>query len=853
MSQQLELGNGSLEARLGQVADEFTDRINRGERPVVEDYARRYPELADILRQVLPALQVLEPCSLPGGPSLAQAAGEVLVSGCLGDFRLIREVGRGGMGIVYEAEQVSLGRRVALKVLPLAGTLDPRHLQRFQIEARAAACLHHTHIVPVFFVGSERGVHFYAMQMIEGRSLADLVAKMRQAERPEKTRETDESPKPDLPEAAATTAPVAVLSTSRGARGRDYFRRVAELGTQAAEALDHAHQMGVVHRDVKPGNLLLDNRGQVWVTDFGLALFRQGEANLTATGDLVGTLRYMSPEQVLAKRVPIDHRTDVYSLGATLYELLTLRPAFAGTDRQEVLQQIAVDEPIRPRRLNRAVPPELETIVLKAMAKNPAERYATAQELADDLRRFLEDRPIQARRPSWRQVAVKWVRRHRTLVWSVAVLLLVAVALSSGFGAWRLQQWSAAGQEAQVALDDSARLQQEAKLTEALLAIRRAEPLRNAGLLSEGQARRVRERRINLEMLLRLEDIRLHQAAVKEEHFDTASADSACEQAFQDYGIDVLRLEDAAERIKASGIAPELAAALQFWAVLRRDTRPKDDTTWKELLAIARAADPDEWRNSLRDALERRDRKALTELAAAEQIAILSPSALVLLAEVLWGMDARDEAVTLLRQAQRQYPSDFWINHSLAYDLQKMQPAQLEESLRFFTAALALRPHSPGVHVNLGHVLKEQGRPEEATAEYRKAIALDPTYATPHCNLGLVLKEQGQWKEAEAEFRKAIALNARYVKPHFQLGIVLYEQGQTEEAEKEFRKAIALDPRNADAQGNLVIFLRRQGRHDEAEKECRQAIARDPHFASPHAHLGSILLDQDHLTRVWHG
>src|SRR5262249_26876913 len=203
-------------------------------------------------------------------------------------------------------------------------------------------------------------------------------------------------------------------STERSITNRAYFRTVAHLGEQAAEALEHAHDLGVIHRDVKPGNLLVDGRGHLWITDFGLA-HCQSQAGLTMTGDLVGTLRYMSPEQALAKRHLIDHRTDIYSLGVTLYEFLTLEPAFSGSDREELLQQIAFEGPPSPRQRNKAIPRELETIVLKAIEKSLEARYATAQELTDDLRRFLEYKPIRARRPTLVQRASKWCRRNPLL------------------------------------------------------------------------------------------------------------------------------------------------------------------------------------------------------------------------------------------------------------------------------------------------------------------------------------------------------------------------------------------------------------------------------------------------------
>jgi serine/threonine protein kinase len=454
---------------LGRLIEEVTVKLQAGEAVDVEAYIRRYPEHAEPLRRLLPPLRLLADLGhAPVGgdpPGLPAAAPAGEAAGTLGDYRLVREVGRGGMGVVYEAQQISLNRRVALKVLPFASTLDERQLRRFKNEAHAAAQLHHTSIVPVYATGCERGVHFYAMQFIEGQTLAQLIAQLRQPpgpapqsgatgssasageSGPAEGSATGPYPLPPyvpryregagLAETpAADTAPrAAAPATERSAQSPLHFRTAAQLGVQAAEALEHAHQMGVIHRDVKPANLLLDGRGHLWVTDFGLA-HCQNQAGLTMTGDLLGTLRYMSPEQALAQRVIVDHRTDIYSLGATLYELLTLEPAFAGRDRQELLRQIAFEEPKALRRLNRAVPAELETVVLKALEKNPNDRYASAQELADDLRRFLDNRPIRARRPSLAQRLRKWSWRHRAVVTSTAVSLLVLLTLVVAGLAW---------------------------------------------------------------------------------------------------------------------------------------------------------------------------------------------------------------------------------------------------------------------------------------------------------------------------------------------------------------------------------------------------------------------------------
>jgi serine/threonine protein kinase/Tfp pilus assembly protein PilF len=444
----IEDGEG-LDSDLAQALESYLAAVEAG-RPVdLERLAAEHPAIAEQLRSCLGVLRLAGRVEGDAEAENSSDVGDGLAQPAqLGDFRLLRPVGRGGMGIVYEAEQLSLHRRVALKVLPFAAALDHDHLQRFKTESQAAAQLHHTNIVPVFSVGCERGVHYYAMQFIEGQTLAALIRDLRRLEGLEKSEPAsrtvtelslaDEvvsgrlapvpprSPAPGAPPEAAADQPPAAPSSAPSTRSRAYFRTVAQLGIQAAEALDYAHRMGIVHRDIKPANLLVDIRGNLWITDFGLARM-QSDSGLTLTGDVLGTLRYMSPEQALARRGVVDHRTDIYSLGVTLYELLALRPAFAGQDRQELLRQLTLEEPHSVRSFNPEVPADLETIILKAMNKEPESRYATAQELADDLRRFLEDKPIRAKRPTPWERAMKWSRRHQSLVIATVIGLMLAV------------------------------------------------------------------------------------------------------------------------------------------------------------------------------------------------------------------------------------------------------------------------------------------------------------------------------------------------------------------------------------------------------------------------------------------
>jgi len=585
-----------------ELAEEFAERYRRGERPSVEEYVSRLPEMADEIREMFPALVEVEHVEADARDDVLQRrAPAVPRLGQIGGYRILREVGRGGMGVVYEAEQISLGRRVALKVLPGQASADRVVQERFRREARAAARLHHTNIVPVYEVGQDGDVRFYAMQFIDGLGLDAVIIELRRlldrarsqsgikaasggrsprprgepsrygidtptlvtgvevsavlrsiltgrfdpdprgpdpagastslptrtfagdpATPPGNGRESRaggsgsplsgtyaasatlgalaDSPPPNLLEpvsssSASSSTTSAILpggiqlsSVESGRRG--FFRSLAQIGRQVAGGLAYAHTRGIVHRDIKPSNLLLDTEGVVWIADFGLATGE--DEGLTQSGDILGTLRYMAPERFRGEG---DARADIYALGLTLYELLTLRPGFESPDRLKLIQQIKTEKPTKPRSVDGRIPRDLETIVLKAIEKDPKARYQTAEAMGEDLGRFLADEPIRARRTTAAEHLARWARRNKGLAASLSAiaLLTVALAIGSTLAALYFQRQEQAQKQlaasnrtlAKLAEKRADEIQQNLYWAEMNLAVQAAEMDRGIGRLNE--------------------------------------------------------------------------------------------------------------------------------------------------------------------------------------------------------------------------------------------------------------------------------------------------------------------------------------------------------------------------------
>ncbi len=561
----------------------------------------------------------------------------------------------------------------------LAGSYaGPQELARFQREAEAVASLRHANIVQLFDVGDHEGRPYFTMEFVEGGCLANKVE--------------------GIPQPA---------------------RQAAALVATLAEAVQAAHQGGVVHRDLKPANVLLTADGTPKVSDFGLAWRLESGERLTQSGAVLGTPSYMAPEQALGKTLILGPAVDVYALGAILYELVTGRPPFRGETAAETVLQALYQEPVPPARLNAKVPRDLETICLKCLHKEPHRRYASAAALAIDLQHFLQGEAIAARPEShWERLA-RGIRRRPTLAVAVAASTLLVAALVSG-GLWVSWERAATGR-AQAQLD------------------------------------RLDQARRDQEFAARLDAIHLNRMAVVNGRFEMRSneerADREYEAAFREAGFGTVHDDPVvvAARIEAANIRDELVAALDDWAVCAREAADSDRQRW--LLDVARRAErnPTEIRRRLRDPALWKDRAALTELAATALADKPSAQLLIALGERL--RDAGADAVPFLEKVQQEYPGDFWANMVLARALLAKNPG---EAVRYFQAALAIRPRSAVVFNGLGGALLMSDQLDEALKQFEQALRIDPAYADAHNNLGYVLKAKGRFDEAIDHYQQAL-------------------------------------------------------------------------------------------------
>jgi serine/threonine-protein kinase len=741
-----------------------------------------------------PAVRLREPATDAPGPSERPASPEAPADPSA-RLHLHGEIGRGGMGAVLRGRDTELGRDVAVKVLLESHAGRTELVQRFVEEAQVAGQLQHPGVVPVYDFGvlPDRRPYF-TMKLVKGQTLARHFAE-------------------------------------RAGPARDRARFLGIL-VQVCQAVAYAHARGVIHRDLKPSNVMVGAFGEVQVMDWGLAkVLEEGGAPTgegppqdvsvvhtgrrgadTQTGSILGTPAYMAPEQALGEVGRLDQRTDVFALGALLCEALTGQPPYTGPDTEAVrLRAARADLADAFTRLaDCGADAELVALTKRCLAAEPGDRPRDAGALAVELTAYLEGVEQRLRLAELERVAaevkVREERKRRRLTLALAAAVLVLVFGGSGVALWaQRDRADRAAERARQAAEQAEREAEQARQAaiverdataahgEAVLllkqgnygaaraALRRAEGLLGA---AEGHAElrgRVQELAKDLAMLERLDAIRLGQAALAPgvEVFDQARAAPEYEKAFRAYGIDVPALApaEAAKEVRRRAIRAELVAALDLWALLA----PADK---ERLLETAQAAGPraEGILHKVREAALRKDVAELRRLAAGVKVEELPPAGLWQIGILLFHNGAVQEAVGLLRAAQRQYPGDFWINHHLAYFLRRLRPPQLEEAVRHYTAAIALHPHNAAAYLNLGHTLHSLQRYEEAAAAYRAAIRLKPDYGGAYRNLGDVLHKLGKLSEARGAYDTALKINPKEPLNYIQLGVSLMQEGQFAEA-----------------------------------------------------------------------
>jgi serine/threonine-protein kinase len=717
-------------------------------------------------------------------------------------------------------------------------------VRRFLGEARVNARLQHPGIVPIHEVGEQHDGNgpfpYFTMKLVQGDTLAALLAGR-------------ENPARELP-------------------------RFLGVFEQICQTLAYAHAQGVIHRDLKPSNVMVGGFGEVQVMDWGLAKVLDrargkrpgdragdgpeespplagdtGGVSGTRSGQALGTLAYMPPEQARGELGRVDERADVFGLGAMLCEILTGRPPFSGRNSEEVFARAkACDHAEALARLDGCgADDELLQLARACLAPQPEDRPRDAGAVARAMTAYQAGVEERLRRAELERAAAQeraaGERKRRKLLAGLAAASLALVVGGAGSALW-LQRKEADRREALARRETELRqgvatdLQTAAALRDqARWATARQVLARTRERLGEtGPAdlfEQLEQATSSLELAARLDDIRQKRSVWVEGKFDTATALERYPEAFRDAGLGQVgdAEEGVAARVRDSAVKVQLVAALDDWASI---TPRQDDLLLRWLLGVARQADPDPaWRDRFRDPTVRKNLEALERLAQEADVEKLSPQVLEALGDVL--LHAGANAVPLLTEAQRLHPDEFWLSLTLGNACQDAK--KYEEAAAHFRAARALQPQSIAVRNNLGNALRKKGAQEEAIREYREAIRLDPGFAPAHQNLGVVLNAQGRHEEAIREHREAIRLDPEFAAAHSDLGVALRAQGELEEAIKEYREALRLDPKLALAHNNLGNALRAQGELEEAIREFREALRLDPKDAIAHNNLGIAL------------
>ena len=899
------------EERVAEILAAWQQERERGIAPAPEDVVRDEPDLAPDLREAFDALLRLDRAVSSGAladPPTHPARAPTPPRDRIGDYRLVREIGRGGMGVVYEAEQVSMGRPVALKVLFPSVTLPAKAVERFRREAQATGRLHHTNIVQVHAMGSDDGQWYYAMELVRGRALGEVLADVR------RLRGTGE--------ASGEGATSGALGLSTGTGRREEYARIARMFAGVAEALATAHAAGVVHRDIKPSNLMLDETATLKILDFGLASVQAEPTLLTRSGDVLGTPAYMSPEQ--ARSGAVDGRTDVYSLGATLYEVLTLQAPAKGRDVAETVLQILSKDPTPPRRLEPRIPRDLETIVQCALEKEPARRYASAAALALDLRAFADGFTIEARRVGPLGRARRWARRHPWRLAAAATVIL-SVAATAWFAFLHADESARAREREYVALvarAGEAELRPGTEpgheyadelyaraiglapdrpeawflraLTGGTLAARMADldraaangtPARSVLLARAYVLRRFQRSKESREAEEasraagppRTEDAYLEGVLARERgDLDAARSRLEAAVATQPRGgalrrralEELSRLQEregaidaALETLTSAWDADRMPSrvALRVASLWRRLGRPAEaEVRVSRLLAAMIPSDPlSDWQDHCNEAWRAGDADWMLRLADGGLRQHRGEAELVASrAMALASLDRAPEAVAACRTAMDAGAKDPFLLTAYARALR--MAGQLEAGVAAGHAAVAAAPESLQARVDLAIGLYVLERHDEALRTLEEGLALEPGEPAPHYWRGEVLCRLGSAEDGIAALRRAVALapgNPIWVGG---LSDALGSAGRAQERLDLLAQATERFPRNADLRSTQVFALLQLGRAEEARTvaetvldRCERELAVQPLQAPLHVMklgvLGALGRDREAL------